>query len=196
MPGKLHKSAWGRAAFGRILLLSLTAVSLAACVPPARYAAMEVGAEQAPPPPTRVYFYPVREQSPEQQDRDSYECYLWAKQQTGFDPSAPSLAPHTRVAVVPEPPPGVGTAIGAVTGAVLGAAVASRGNRPEGALVGALAGGLIGTAADVGRQEEAARLQDSYDRQAGQRLAVTERQSADYRRALTACLEGRGYSVR
>ncbi len=180
----------------RNLLLTLAVVGLTTACVPARYAEVPVEAEQPPPPPSRVYFYPTQGQTTEQQDRDSYECYLWAKQQTGYDPSAPNLAPHARVAVIPEPPPGAGTAVGAVTGAILGAAVSSHGNRPEGALVGALAGGVLGTAADAARQEEAARLQENYDRRSGQRQAVIERQAIEYRRALTACLEGRGYTVR
>jgi hypothetical protein len=179
-----------------LFLLPGFAAGLPACAPPAHYAEAPLATEQSPPPPAQVFFYPNRGQSPEQQERDSYECYLWAKGQTGFDPSAPNLAPHTRIAVIAEPPPGTGTAVGAVTGALLGAAVASRGNRPEGALVGALAGGMLGTTVDVSRQEQAARLQEHYDRQSSQRLAVIERQAADYRRALTACLEGRGYTVR
>jgi hypothetical protein len=177
-------------------LVPVVLAGLMACVPPAQYAAEPVEAEPQPPPVTKVYFYPNQSQTPEQQDRDSYECYLWAKGQTGFDPSAPNLAPHTRVMVVPEPPPGVGTAVGAVTGAVLGAAVASRHSRPAGALVGALAGGMLGTAADVARQEQARQLQSHYDLQSAQSAAEMERQAADYRRALSACLEGRGYTVR
>jgi hypothetical protein len=39
-------------------------------------------------------------------------------------------------------------------------------------------------------------MQEHYDRQGSQRLAVIERQASEYRRALTACLEGRGYTVR
>jgi hypothetical protein len=39
------------------------------------------------PPETNVYFYPVRGQSPEKQDRDKYECNTWAVQQSGFDPT-------------------------------------------------------------------------------------------------------------
>jgi len=196
MPGYEFRSTCGRAVFCRNLVLALAVIGLTACVPPAQYAEVPVEAEQPPPPPSRVYFYPTQGQTPEQQDRDSYECYLWAKQQTGYDPSAPNLAPHDRVVVVPDPPPGAGTAVGAVTGAILGAAVSSHGNRPEGALVGALAGGMLGTAADVARQEEASRLQENYNRQNVQRQAVIERQATEYRRALTACLEGRGYSVR
>jgi hypothetical protein len=33
------------------------------------------------------FVYPARGQSPEQQQRDEFECYQWAVQQTGFDPS-------------------------------------------------------------------------------------------------------------
>jgi hypothetical protein len=195
MPTRNHTEQWRLAVIKLVLLPTLAFAGLAACVP-ARYAEVPVEAEQPPPPPTRVYFYPTAGQSPEQQDRDSYECYLWAKKQSGYDPSTPNLAPHTRVAVVPEAPPGAGTAVGAVTGAILGAAVASHGNRPEGALVGALAGGMLGTAAEAAQREEAHRLQENYDRQSSQRLAVIERQAEDYRRAITACLEGRGYTVR
>jgi len=151
---------------------------------------------QPPPPPTQVFFYPNSGQSPAQQDRDRYECYLWAKEQTGFDPSAPSLAPHNRVVVVPEAPPGTGTAVGAVTGALLGAAVASHHNKPEGALVGAIAGGILGSAAEAANQQQAARAQGYYNQQADQRAAAIERQASDYRRALAACLEGRGYTVK
>ena len=36
------------------------------------------------------YIYPSKGQSQEQQERDKFECYNWARQQTGFDPTAPS----------------------------------------------------------------------------------------------------------
>ena len=48
---------------------------------------------EPPPPETNVYFYPVRGQSPEQQDRDKYECNTWAVQQSGFDPSCAAQLP-------------------------------------------------------------------------------------------------------
>ena len=35
-----------------------------------------------------VFVYPRHGQSPEQTSKDRYECYLWAKDQTGFDPSS------------------------------------------------------------------------------------------------------------
>jgi len=35
-----------------------------------------------------VFVYPNRGQSTEQTSKDRYECYLWAVDQTGFDPSS------------------------------------------------------------------------------------------------------------
>lgn len=195
MPKKGSTLKWGRVLARKLLPLALAFVGLAACVPSYQVATVPL-AEAPPPPPTRVYFYPDKGQSKQQQNRDSYECYLWAKAQTGYDPSAPSLVPHNRVEVVPEPPPGTGTAVGAVTGALLGATMASRHSQPAGALLGALAGGIIGSAADAARQQQASQMQEYYNQQTGRQAAAVERQAANYRRALTACLEGRGYTVR
>ena len=35
-----------------------------------------------------IFVYPNEGQDDEQRDRDRYECYLWAVEQTGFDPGA------------------------------------------------------------------------------------------------------------
>lgn len=173
---------------GRLAMLALAGGLLSACVtePPPR---------RAPPPPppvdTTVYAYPLHGQATAQQDRDRYECYVWAKQQTGFDPSAPNVPEQARVRVVGGPPPGTGTAVGAVTGAVIGAAISNPWDRGFGAIAGALIGSAIGSSADAAnaqRSHEAAVV----DRAQMQRI---EHQAADYRRALGACLEGRGYSV-
>jgi hypothetical protein len=189
-------TAWYKRLAG-LLLIMAAGFTLSACMPPPpRYTAIPASTTAQPPPPTEVFFYPNRGQSPEQQDRDSYECYLWAVNQTGFDPSSANLAPHQKVVVVAEPPPGTDTAAGAITGAMVGAAVSSHGNMVEGALVGMMAGAIFGSASDAARQEQSYRLQEQYDRQTGQRTAATERQAKEYRRALSACLEGRGYTVR
>jgi hypothetical protein len=148
-----------------------------------------------PPPETEVYFYPNKGQGAAQQERDRYECYLWARKQTGFDPSAPGLAPHQRVRVVPTVPPGRDTAAGAVTGAVIGAVVSPPGRGAEGAAVGAVAGAVIGAASEAARQEQVERVQQRYDQQRAQRMARIEQQASSYRRAMAACLEGRGYTV-
>jgi len=149
----------------------------------------------APPPSTEIYFYPNKGQSTAQQDRDRYECYLWSRQQTGFDPSAAQLAPHQRVRVVPTVPPGHDTAAGAVTGAVIGAVVSPPNRSVEGAVVGAVAGAVAGAASDAARQEQVEREQIRHNRRATQRSARIEQQASSYRRAMSACLEGRGYAV-
>jgi hypothetical protein len=117
---------------------------------------------ELPPPDSTVYFYPAQSHpapSPEQQDRDKYECNAWAVQQSGFDPSLPSMPPHQRVRVVAGgPPPGTGVGLGAVTGALIGAAVSDPWHTGSGALVGALAGAAIGGAAEAGSAAEAERL--------------------------------------
>lgn len=172
------------AAPGTALLAALALSGCASTPPP----------PAAPPPPyVEVYFYPTRGQSAAQQDRDRYECYLWARRQTGFDPSVPQLAPHQRLRVAPEPPPGHDTAAGAVTGAVLGAVVAPPDRTVEGAAVGAVAGAMVGAASDAARQQQAEQLEQRYQRQTATRV---ELQARNYRRALSACLEGRGYRVR
>ena len=50
-----------------------------------------------------LFVYPQRGQSTEQQNTDSYECYGWAKSQSGVDPGAPpppaQAGQHARGAV-------------------------------------------------------------------------------------------------
>lgn len=149
------------------------------------------------PPDTNVYFYPAQGRpfpSSEQQDRDKYECNSWAVQQTGFDPSLPNLAPHERVHLVAAaPPPGSGVAVGAVTGALLGAAVSDPWHTGPGALIGAVAGAAIGGAAEARSTAEAQHREALAN--ANNARASLEIGALNYRRALSACLEGRGYSV-
>jgi Glycine zipper 2TM domain len=182
--------------------VALTAVAglLAGCVtaPPPR--PMPPPPPAAPPPNVDVYAYPLHGQPPEQQDRDHYECSQWATQQTGFDPSAPGVPPHQRIHVVSAgPPPGTNTAIGAVAGAILGAAIAPRWQAAPAALAGAVVGGAIGSTADASNAQanmanaQQAQVQAVQDRRAA---ALQEQKAANYRRAIGACLDARGYSVR
>ena len=157
--------------------------------------------EEPAAPDTNVYFYPAQGRatpSPEEQDRDKYECTTWAVKQTGFDPSLPNVPPHQRLSVVAGgPPPGTGVAVGAVTGAVVGAAVSNPWHAGGGTLLGALAGAAIGGVAEAESNAQANRIEAQANADAnGVRTAAMERKAMDYRRAMTACLEGRGYSVR
>jgi outer membrane lipoprotein SlyB len=178
---------------GKLILLGLVAVTLCACVVPERRA------HRAMPPPepvntasiAAVYVYPANGQSDSQLDRDRYECHQWSVKQTGYDPSQVHSASE-RVEVVSAAPPGASTAAGAVTGAILGAAVSRPRNAGGGAIVGAVAGAMVGAAVDENRQERVDRVQERYDRRHEQAV----QQAQGYRRAITACLEGRGYTVK
>lgn len=184
-----HSVSWRRT-----LLLTIAATTtLTACVaPPTR-------AYRAAPPPepssslsaATVYVYPANGQSDAQLDRDRYECNAWSVKQSGYDPSQVH-ADAERVNVVVGPPPGTSTVTGAFTGALLGAAVSGPRQAGGGAIIGAIAGAMLGATADAGRQEQADAIQQSYDR----RTASAVQQAESYRRAISACLEGRGYTVK
>jgi uncharacterized protein YcfJ len=100
------------------------------------------------------------------------------------------------VRVASGPPPGTNTAIGAVAGAILGAVIAGPRDAGFGAVAGGITGAAIGSTGDaadaqVQNQEiQAVRAQDA--RQA----AALDQKAVNYRRAISACLEGRGYSVK
>jgi hypothetical protein len=146
-------------------------------------------------PITQVYFYPKAGQTTEQQSRDHYECYNWAMKQTGFDPSQSSIPPEQRVRVVPMPPPGHDTAVLAITGAVLGALIAGPRHAAGGALIGAAGGAIAGAASDSSRQQTARQLEEAYSNRDRALDDQYEGRALTFRRAMSACLEGRGYSV-
>ena len=148
------------------------------------------------PVSTQIFFYPTKGQTPEQQDRDRFECYTWAVKESGFDPSLASVPQQYRVTVVASPPPGHDTAVGAVAGAMIGAIAGGHHHAGEGALIGAGVGALAGAASDSSRQETAQRIEESKNAQNQARYAQYEKGAPAYRRAMTACLEGRGYSVK
>jgi hypothetical protein len=176
------------------LAASAAVAALAGCVTePAPSPVYDPPPPPPPPPISQVYAYPQHGQTPEQQDRDHYECSTWATQQTGFDPSAPGVPPHDRVQVVSAgPPPGTNTAIGAVAGAIIGAAIAPRWQAAPAALAGAVVGSAIGSSADAANAQATTTVVV-----ADRRAAAAEEQKAwSYRRAISACLDARGYTVK
>jgi hypothetical protein len=144
---------------------------------------------------TLVYVYPDKGQTDAQSDRDRYECHLWAVRETGFDPSEAELAPHQRVQVVPGPPTGTRTVAGVATGAAVGAVVAHPGNAGAGALIGAALGGIVGGSADAAHAQQVNAVETHASARETERTARLEEESSNYRRAISACLEGRGYTV-
>ncbi len=145
---------------------------------------------------TQIYFYPKEGQTVEQQGRDHYECFNWAVKQTGFDPGLSEIPVNDRVRLVPMPPPGHDTATMAIAGAVLGALIGGRRNAPAGALIGATGGALAGAVSDSVRQEAARRQEEVYNAQNQTYSAEFAKKELRFRRAMSACLEGRGYTVR
>jgi Glycine-zipper domain len=139
----------------------------------------------------QLYVYPLKKQSSEQQDRDRYECHAWAVRQTGYDPS--KAYPGNPAQLDPQPyrPSRPHVAQGAGRGAALGAVGgAITGNAGKGAAAGAAMGGLAG---GFRRRDE--RRQQAAQQQSNAASSVAGQQS-NYRRAMAACLEGRGYSVK
>lgn len=142
-------------------------------------------------PSTLVFAYPERGQSDAKARRDRYECYLWAKRKTGFDPSAPELAPHQRVSVETRRRESTvlpGALFGALTGALVGAPEHAAEAAAIGAIVGGTAGAIRDAAEDDARRHAAARRVE-------RRQVQVELRAERYRRALAACLEGRGYAT-
>lgn len=138
-----------------------------------------------------MFIYPTKGQSQEKQDKDRYECHTWAVKQTGFDPSNPQAG----IANAPGPQPyqssqphvlkgaGRGAALGAVGGAITG-------NAGKGAAAGAAMGGLAG---GFKRRDE--KVNQANQQQVSAQSAQQSRHTA-YQRAVAACLEGRGYTVK
>jgi hypothetical protein len=137
------------------------------------------------------YIYPNQGQSPQQEQFDKGQCYSWAVQQTGFDPANPQVGMA--------PPPGMpapqgGMSRGAVGGAAMGAiGGAIGGDAGEGAAIGAGVGALFGGLRRARAIREEEQMQQSYAAQQQSALAYGR---GNYERAFSACMAGRGYTVR
>jgi len=181
------------------LFLFLAVLVVSACYPaPYRPIPRSMPGETAAAPqvpPTQVYFYPKAGQTTEQQSRDHYDCYNWAVQQTGFDPGRSAIPTDQRVRVVPMPPQGHDTATLAIAGAVLGALIGGPRHALGGALIGASGGAIAGAASDSARVESARQQEEAYAAQDRSHDARLDEKASVFRRAMSACLEGRGYSV-
>lgn len=150
-----------------------------------------------------VYVYPARDQSDEQLAEDRYACHRWAIEESGFDPSLfDGVAPPRTVRVpVPRNEAEGAANKGAIAGAVVGGVVGSRdGDTVEGAVIGAVVGTMAGAAIESQGQREAREKAEADAKREAEEIAENEAELAlrksNYRRALTACLEGRGYTVR
>jgi len=134
-----------------------------------------------------LFVFPSNDQNKEQQDTDEMACYKWAKEQTGVDPLNP---PEVQAAQVDRSADGTAV-VGAAGGAAAGAAIgAIAGDAGKGAAIGAVVGGLRGRRAKVVGDE----MQQQQNNAAA--AAATEEMMNNFKKAFTACLEGKGYTVK
>ena len=135
-----------------------------------------------------IYSYPTQNQSPEQQSKDDYDCFTFAKGQTGYDP----MNPPQVVAQAPDQGPSGARLRGAARGAAGGAIIGEIADDDDGkgAAIGATLGMMRG-----GRQDRQQRQQ-----QAQQSEYSAQQQTAGmentFKNAYGACIEARGYSVK
>ena len=134
-------------------------------------------------------IYPIKNQTPEQQEKDEFECYKWAKTESGFDPmnqqitATPASEPQQKGRPVLRSAARAG-AIGAVTGSIVG----DTSDAKKGAAVGAAAGGM-----SAAFQKRDANQQQAEATQS--QVMQTEESLNTYYRAFAACMGGRGYNV-
>lgn len=158
---------------------ALSAIAALACLLPGALPAQD------------LYVYPTKGQSAEQQEQDKFQCYTFAKGQTGFDPMAP---PTTSTAPPQAEAPQGGVGRGAVRGGLGGAAIgAIAGDTKKGLKIGAASGALVG-----GMRRSDQKQREEHNRQQWEQREVANytQNRNNYNRAYAACLEGRGYSVK
>lgn len=134
-----------------------------------------------------IIVYPAEGQDADQQGKDDYECFTWAKEQTGYDP----MNPPEVVAQAPDQGPNgsrlKGAARGAAGGAIIGEIADD--DAGKGAAIGATVGAMRS-----GRQDRQAR-----QAQAQQAEQAAQQQSAananQFKGAYATCMEARKYTV-
>jgi predicted lipid-binding transport protein (Tim44 family) len=143
-----------------------------------------------------LIVYPAQGQSNDQMEKDKFECYTWAKGQTGFDPM--------QMPTASSPPPSqdkrsvggsalTGGVIGGAGGAVIGGIAGGSSGARRGAVIGGLSGGTIGGMRSSRQNRQADQQRQQWEKQQANQYM---QQRNSYNRAHAACLEGRGYSVK
>jgi hypothetical protein len=135
----------------------------------------------------KLYVFPAKGQSKQQQKEDEFECYKWAVEQSGIDPLN---LPKVEAAPVQSGPTG-GAVKGAARGAAAGAAIgAIAGDAGKGAAIGAAAGGMRG--ASQGQQAQAQQNQKAQ----ADAAAKEQEMKNSFIKAFSVCIEGKGYTIK
>ena len=145
--------------------------------------------------------YPSKGQDAKTQNIDEGECFGWAKQQSGYDPSnPPPTATAAKVEAPPTEPNGArvrGAARGAAAGAVVGEV--ANNDADQGAKNGAAAGAVVaGSRTRQARRSNEAQA-DAANQQAqaaaDQANAANAQLKETFKKGMKTCLEGKGYTV-
>ena len=148
-----------------------------------------------------VYAFPKDGQSSEQQSKDESACYDWASSNTGVDPFAAQKQAEQAAQKTDQQ---VAAAQGATRGAGAAGAV---GGAAAGALIGEIAGNDVGNSAGWGaavgliaarRRAHAAseQAQEQAVVQGVQQQELSAGQIDNFKKAFSACLEGKNYLVK
>jgi len=146
-----------------------------------------------------LFVFPAKNQTAVQQSDDEASCFGWAKSQTNIDPMnikpAQAASQPTQEQDASSGGHRVrGAARGAAGGAIVGAIT---GNAGEGAAVGAAVGTMAGGAAKRREKQQVAAEQQHQQAAAEQQAqASIAQQKATYNKAFSACMEGKGYTVK
>lgn len=146
-----------------------------------------------------LFVFPAKNQDATQQSGDEAACFGWAKSQTGIDPMNITAPQASQPSQEQAANTGGGERVrGAARGAAAGAAIgAIAGNAGTGAAAGAAAGTMAGGARKRrGEQEAAAQQQQQQAAADQQQQAAIAQQKATYNKAYSACMEGKGYTVK
>ena len=182
----------------RLTLLTAAGISLFAVRPAlAQQPAAPAPAMAAAPIPSQslgMLVYPAQNQTKEQQLADEQACYAWANQQTGIDPAKVKANPDSaaRAAGAKMDSAATGAAVGgAARGAAGGAAIGAitGGDAGEGAAVGAAVGAVRG------RRAKKQAVAQAEQQGAAQANAQAAQLIDTFKKAMTVCLQGKGYTV-
>ena len=134
-----------------------------------------------------LYVFPSNDQDKATQEADETACFKWAKEQSGYDPMNPTKVIAAEADTSLDGSAVVGAAGAAAAGAAIGAIAGDTG---KGAAIGAVVGGLSGRRSRlVGNQVE-----QKQNTQAA--AAKTKELKDNYNKAFSACMEGKGYTVK
>jgi hypothetical protein len=158
-----------------------------------------------------MFAYPKNNQSADQQLKDESGCYSSAQQQTGIDPQAPppaaksaeQKAAEQKAAAENAPKKRGGRVKGAAGGAAGGAAIGAIADDEagKGAAAGAVAGTMVGGAKQrkankASQQQAAQQTAQAQQQEEAQAKAQYQEKINTFKRAYSACMEARNYSIK